>query len=77
VVLEQAFPDGLSNATNAMGPSLAFPSFEWGGREDDLGAVTWHGAFSQASTVKLSELPSSAVGRSNGGPVLVFDEDDE
>lgn len=49
-------------------------------REQDLGAITWAGAFSQdkvGAGVTLSSLPGSAVDRSNGGPVLVFDETDE
>lgn len=55
-------------------------------REGDLGAITWTGAFSQnrlpgggaagTNAVKLRDLPASQVDRGNGGPVVVFDEDD-
>ena len=44
-------------------------------RVDTLGALTWKGVFSQAVRgLTLGAMPSSAVDRSNGGPVAVFDE---
>jgi hypothetical protein len=86
VLFEQSFPNGIQNCTRhdprgMSQPVLAFPDFAAGGRETELGAVTWSGVFSMLATshnshraAKLSELPSSALGRANGGPVVVFDE---
>ena len=46
-----------------------------GGREGELGALTWSGSFSQLTHVgQLNTLPSTAVSRKNGGPVLAFDQ---
>ena len=73
----QHWPDGLPScgATGARSRELlAFPLFGAGGREQQLGALTWTGAFSQHSLSSLSGLPSNAVSRANGGPVLVIDE---
>eukprot|EP01044_Picomonas_judraskeda_P019669 COSAG03_NODE_4194_length_1645_cov_1.966365_1_plen_264_part_10 len=73
----QHWPDGLPScgATGARSRELlAFPLFGAGGREQQLGALTWSGAFSQHSLSSLSGLPSKAVSRANGGPVLLIDE---
>jgi len=95
LLLEQAFPKGLaacnrSDPPGSSRPVLAFPDFGSGGREEQLGAITWTSTFSELAThpdgnheankvnahnaVQLSALPNAALGRPNGGPVVAFDE---
>ena len=78
VMFVQHWPDGLppcgQNSTRTPGEILSYPRFGSGGRENELGALTWSSAFSQLKAGRtLSTLPASALGRANGGPVLAFD----
>lgn len=77
VLFAQHWPNGLSrcgaNRTRS-GELLSFPLFGAGGREQDLGALTWTGAFSQHSLSSLRSLPTRAISRANGGPVVMIDE---
>eukprot|EP01043_Picozoa_sp_COSAG02_P015082 COSAG02_NODE_634_length_19259_cov_9.871347_1_plen_412_part_00 len=73
----QHWPDGLARCGASEARSnelLAFPLFGAGGREQQLGALTWSGSFSQHSLSSLGDLRSATVSRANGGPVLVIDE---
>jgi hypothetical protein len=83
-LLEQTFPEGLArcNRTDTKAglmelsrPVLSFPNFVRGGREGELGALTWASTFSQLAWQKLlGDMPNNVLGRQNGGPVVVFDE---
>ena len=87
----QKFHDGVASSAAKDGPVLAFPAFTNASGADGLqttklGAISWVNAFSQdvlpqqgaqgTNAVQLDQLPQATIGRSSGGPVIVFDEDD-
>jgi hypothetical protein len=81
----RADPHGMSQPLLAFPSFATGDGVGGGGRDssDDVGdqdspltAITWRGAFSQLAggAVPLNQLSTNQLGRSNGGPVVLFNE---